>query len=84
MKQDPWLQQLGRGGTASDPARDHLDTPHEVEGIPMRAIELTGRPGDAVITHRHVFHTGALNVRSVPSQMLGHGVRAGTNQRADS
>jgi ectoine hydroxylase-related dioxygenase (phytanoyl-CoA dioxygenase family) len=76
MKQDPWLNQLRRGGTAAEPGRHLLDTIHHVEGIPLRAIELTGQPGDMVITHLHVFHTAAPNVSDRPRQMLGAGIGA--------
>ena len=76
MKQDPWLQRLHRGGTASDPGRHLLGTRHDIDGIALRAIELTGSPGDVIITHLHVFHTGAPNVRSRPRQMLGGGIGA--------
>ncbi len=76
MKQDPWLDQLRRGGTPDNPRRELLDTDHDIDGIPLRAVELTGRPGDVVITHLHIFHTGAPNVLNRPRQMLGAGVRA--------
>jgi hypothetical protein len=76
MKQDPWLNQLRRGGTVDEPRRDLLNREHEVDGIPLRALELTGSPGDVVITHLHVFHTGAPNVSSRPRQMLGSGIAA--------
>jgi hypothetical protein len=78
MKQDPWLNELRRGGTAEEPNRHLLDTEHAVDGIPMRAVELTGSPGDVVITHLHVFHSAAPNVGSRPRQMLGGGIAAAT------
>ena len=76
MKQDPWLHRLYRGGTASDPGRHLLGTRHHIDGIALRAIELTGSPGDVIITHLHVFHSGALTVGSRPRQMLGGGIGA--------
>ena len=76
MKQDPWLHRLYRGGTASDPGRHLLGTRHHIDGIALRAIELTGSPGDVIITHLHVFHSGAPTVGSRPRQMLGGGIGA--------
>jgi hypothetical protein len=76
MRHDPWLQRLHRGGTVDDPGRELLDTSHDVDGTPVRAVELTGRPGDVVITHLHVFHCSAPNVRPRPRQMLATAIQA--------
>ena len=76
MRQDPWLDRLRRGGTAAAPARELLEEQHDVDGVPVRAIELTGRPGDVVVTHLHVFHCSAANVCPRPRQMLGATIRA--------
>jgi hypothetical protein len=78
MKQDGFLNELRRGGTAETPNRHLLNVDHDVDGIPVRAVELTGNPGDVVITHLHVFHTAAPNVGRRPRQMLGSGIASVT------
>jgi hypothetical protein len=76
MKQDPWLDLLRRGGTADVPRRELVGSCHEVDGIPLRCVELTGKPGDLVLTHLHVFHSASDNATTTPRQMLGVGINA--------
>jgi hypothetical protein len=79
MKQDPWLNELRRGGTPEEPGRHLLDTEHEVDGIPLRAVELTGSPGDVIITHLHVFHTA--DARKRHRRRYGVGTENSTSTR---
>ncbi|MGH9233574.1 MAG: phytanoyl-CoA dioxygenase family protein [Acidimicrobiales bacterium] len=44
--------------------------------MPVDVVELRGAPGDVVITHIHVFHSGSPNTSDSPRQMLGKGVLA--------
>jgi hypothetical protein len=76
MKQDAWLQELSRPGVEPARSQRFLDSEHMVDGIPLRVIELTGQPGDVVITHLHVFHCVAPNVSTRPRLMLGKGIGA--------
>ncbi|TDD56367.1 hypothetical protein E1263_25345 [Kribbella antibiotica] len=41
----------------------------DVDGIPVRVIELTGRAGDVYITHPWVLHSIAPNTRETPRMM---------------
>lgn len=41
----------------------------EVHGVPVRVVELTGEPGDAVICHPMLFHASAPNHRKTPRFM---------------
>jgi hypothetical protein len=75
LRQDPWLDELRRGGNAEAPGRVHLGEQRDIDGIPVRLVELTGDPGDVVITHIHTFHCGAPNTSTRPRQMLGGFVR---------
>jgi hypothetical protein len=78
MKQDPWLDRVRRGG----PDRDLVGATHVVDGIPLRVVELTGKPGDVVLTHLHVFHSASPNTSARPRQMLGVGINAVAPPRA--
>ncbi len=42
-----------------------------MNGVPVEVRELTGKPGDVVVTHLHVYHAASPNVGTVPRQMLG-------------
>jgi ectoine hydroxylase-related dioxygenase (phytanoyl-CoA dioxygenase family) len=43
----------------------------DVNGVPVEVHELTGKPGDVVIAHLHVYHAASPNVGTIPRQMLG-------------
>lgn len=49
--------------------------PREIDGVPVQVVELTGSPGDVVVTHLHVFHTRSPNTSTVPRLMLGKEIR---------
>ena len=74
LRQHPWLDALRRGGTADESRRDMLGVGVEVDGVEIRAVELTGEPGDLVLAHLHVFHSAAPNVSDRPRQMLSASV----------
>ena len=44
----------------------------ECDGIELQIEELTGEPGDVVITHPWTLHAGASNTGETPRMMLGH------------
>jgi len=47
----------------------------EIDGMPVQVVELTGSPGDVVITHQHVFHARSPNISTDPRLMLGKEIR---------
>lgn len=53
---------------------DLIGATHDCDGIDVQVEELTGAPGDVVITHPWTVHAGASNVGSTPRIMLGHRV----------
>jgi len=70
LEWDPWLQRLC--GLETVPAGRNtylMGASHDVRGFPLRVVELTGRPGDAVICHPLMFHTTAPNHSDVPRFM---------------
>jgi hypothetical protein len=73
MRHDPWLARLLDGG-----GRQLIGAAGEIDGVPVEVAELTGSPGDVVLTHLHVFHARSPNTGPVPRLMLGKAVaRAG-------
>ncbi len=70
---DPWLLRLRRD--EPDAGRDEaLLTGHEVRGVPVRVVELTGQPGDVVFLHPHVLHAAAPNHADGPRLMVTGGL----------
>jgi len=74
MRHDPWLAALLEGESMADGGRSLVGTRHDVDGVPVEVMELTGDPGDVVITHLHVFHSAAPNTSTRPRQMIGKAV----------
>jgi len=74
LRQHPFLAQLLNGAQMPDGGRSLVGQKGEVNGAPVEVHELTGKPGDVVITHLHVYHAASPNVSAVPRQMLGKAV----------
>jgi hypothetical protein len=47
---------------------------HDIDGVPVRLVEMTGAAGDVYLMHLHVFHCTAPNALNVPRMMLGKAV----------
>lgn len=70
LRFDPWLEAL----TGTRPAPDDriayfMQETREVRGVPVRVVELTGEPGDAVLCHPLILHAAAVNRLDVPRFM---------------
>lgn len=74
LRQYPFLAQLLNGHQMPDGGRSLVGQVGDVNGIPVEVHELTGQPGDVVITHLHVYHAASPNVSAVPRQMLGKAI----------
>jgi hypothetical protein len=78
MRHHPWLARLLDGAGLPDHGRSLVGAAGEVDGVPVQVVELTGSPGDVVVTHLHVFHARSPNTGTVPRLMLGKEIhRAG-------
>jgi ectoine hydroxylase-related dioxygenase (phytanoyl-CoA dioxygenase family) len=66
MRSHPWLRSIGDAS---------VDEEVDVDGLPLRVVELTGRPGDVFLTHPWVFHSIAVNASDVPRLMRSHAIR---------
>lgn len=71
MRHHPWLARLLDGAHLPDHGRPLVGAAGEIVGVPVQVIELTGSPGDVVVTHLHVFHARSPNTGTVPRLMLG-------------
>ena len=71
LRRDDWFRALSRPGD-DHPGRAarFMDRDHHTGGIAVRAAELTGQPGDVVLTHPWVLHSGSPNTGSYPRMML--------------
>jgi hypothetical protein len=71
LESDRYLRALARGGGD----RRLLDEAVEVHGVTIQPLELTGEPGDVVLTHMHVLHAPAPNTGRMPRLMVGNAFR---------
>lgn len=81
----PWLMALsGAAPSPSDRIQRFMQIGVEIEGIPLRVIELTGEPGDVVFCHPMIAHTSAPNHNDFPRFMRIAGLmtQAGLDLRA--
>lgn len=75
MRSHPWLRSLSTDD--GDPCRnERLMQEADVDGLPARVVELTGKAGDVFITHAQVFHSIAVNARERPRLMRSGAVYA--------
>jgi len=75
MRHHPWLARLLYGADLPDHGRSLVGAAAEIYGVPVQVVELTGSPGDVVVTHLHIFHARSPNTGTVPRLMLGKEIR---------
>ena len=75
MRHHPWLARLLGGAELPDHGRPLVGAVGEIDGVPVQVVELTGSPGDVVVTHLHVFHARSPDTGTTPRLMLGKEVR---------
>jgi hypothetical protein len=71
MRHHPWLGRLLDGAGLPDHGRPLVGEKSEIDGVPVEVVELTGSPGDVVITHLHDFHARSPDTATSPRLMLG-------------
>lgn len=70
LQSQPWLRLLsGLDVGSEDRIGYFMDHSHDVDGIPVRVVELTGAPGDVTICHPLLMHTVAPNRSDQPRFM---------------
>jgi hypothetical protein len=70
----PWLTELANKD--AEGCRRHFTDPTDVHGFQLRVVELTGEPGDAVITDAGVLHAKSRNCLDRPRFMRAVPIRA--------
>jgi ectoine hydroxylase-related dioxygenase (phytanoyl-CoA dioxygenase family) len=69
-QQGEWLRQLVNEDDRDPDRSQRCLTGAVVEGVPLRVMELTGAPGDVVITHDYTLHASSPNTSSNVRLML--------------
>ncbi|OIJ63917.1 hypothetical protein [Streptomyces mangrovisoli] len=83
MRHQPWPARLLDGAGLPDGGRPLVGEAGVIDGVPVEVIELTGLPGDVVITHSHVFHARSPNTGATPRLMLGKEIRRARTHGAE-
>ena len=61
LRSDPWFRELTSADRGVDPM-----TEADLDGLPVRVVELTGRAGDVYVTHPWILHSIAPNANDTP------------------
>jgi hypothetical protein len=69
-----WLRDLWTQGDRETRIQRLMVEGGEVEGVPVRVVELTGAPGDVVLMHPWALHAASPNCGTGPRIMVGHSV----------
>ncbi|WP_344239835.1 phytanoyl-CoA dioxygenase family protein [Kribbella hippodromi] len=64
LASDPWFRNLTSAHRSTDPTQ-----PADIDGLPVRVVELTGRAGDVYLTHPWILHSIAPNASNSPRMM---------------
>jgi hypothetical protein len=65
----PFLEELTGGPIRPDRNERLMDGDSDVDGVAVRAVELSGRPGEVVLAHPWLLHAGAPNTSRRPRLM---------------
>ncbi|GAB3743088.1 phytanoyl-CoA dioxygenase family protein [Microlunatus parietis] len=64
-----YLRDLGSPGDPAERRRRFMERETDVDGVGLRVVELTGRPGDVVLIHPWLVHAVAPNAAATPRFM---------------
>ncbi len=78
MRSDPWLAALS--SPPDDLRREErierfMESEHSIDGTPVQVVELTGEPGDVVLTHPWLLHCASPNHGTYPRLMCKQCIR---------
>ncbi|MEM7369761.1 MAG: phytanoyl-CoA dioxygenase family protein [Bacteroidota bacterium] len=61
MAHHPWLEQLAGKGEQSNRRQTFMERDTTIDGIPLKAEEITGQAGDVIIAHPWLLHCSSPN-----------------------
>ena len=67
---DPWFRELVSQGAPEQRIERFMERGSTFEGIPVKVVELTGRPGDIVLLDPRCLHSVSVNTSGVPRQVV--------------
>ncbi|MGW7682596.1 phytanoyl-CoA dioxygenase family protein [Kribbella sp. NPDC054772] len=70
LRSDPWFRNLTAEQRSVDPM-----APADLDGLPVRVVELTGQAGDVYLTHPWILHSIAPNAAEAPRMMRSRFIR---------
>jgi len=76
-----WFRDLWRRSPDEDRRARFMTEGATIDGVDVRVVELTGRPGDLMVWHPALLHNGSPNCRTRPRFMLTHTVFRGPATR---
>jgi ectoine hydroxylase-related dioxygenase (phytanoyl-CoA dioxygenase family) len=66
----PWVKELCSRDEKTDRVHRFMKSGTEFGDIEVRVVEMTGEPGDVIVTHPLLLHAGAKNCAAVPRLVL--------------
>ena len=69
LASDPWLKKLSSDDDAPDRIEQFMMKETTVSGVPLRVKELTGKPGEIILGHPWLLHSGSPNCGQYPRIM---------------
>jgi hypothetical protein len=70
IKGSPWMRELCSFDPTIDRKRRFMDSAAKVDGVEVRAVELTGEPGDVILMHPLIMHAASRNCAATPRLVL--------------
>ena len=76
LRSHDWLRALMQNDDDAGRNERFMNDGFDLDGLPLRVMECTGRAGDVYLTHPWVMHSIAVNARTEPRFMRSHAVYA--------
>lgn len=71
----PWLAELtGLSSESNNRIQRFMEETADVDGVPVKVVEVTGEPGDAYLCHPAIYHAASPNHAEVPRFMRVKGL----------
>ena len=70
IRAHPWVKALCSRDETDNRVQRFMSKGTAVDGVEVRVVEMTGEPGDVILTHPMILHAAALNCSSLPRFVL--------------